>query len=263
LLGEAAVVTGATSGLGRTIGVMLAAEGAAVAVVGRDRARGQAVVDEIASAGGHAIFVRADLGTEAGCADAVAEAGVALGSITVLVNSAYNSDAIRYDAPVASLDAEVWTAMVAGGLSSVVFMCKHAIPFMRRAGRGSIVNISARCAERGTPGMASHAMTKGAINALTRSIAVDYAAEGIRANAVMPGHVLHEARDARVSPERRAALEAMHLTRLATAEDIAHGVVYLASRESEIVTGTILPLDGGSTAARASTLGGADPRRVD
>lgn len=261
LVGEVAVVTGATSGLGRTICIHLASESAAVAVVGRNRERGQAVVNDIEEAGGVACFVQADLNTEAGCAAAIADAAYALGPPTVLVNCAYNSDAIAGDAAVGELGADTWEAMLSGGLSSAVYLCKHVIRPMTEAGHGSIVNISARCAERGTPAMAAHAMTKGAINALTRSIAVDYAHVGIRANAIAPGHILHEDRDRSMTPERLAELEAMHLTRLSTATDIAYGVTYLAGRESETLTGIILALDGGSTSARAATLGGRDPRQ--
>jgi NAD(P)-dependent dehydrogenase (short-subunit alcohol dehydrogenase family) len=126
---------------------------------------------------------------------------------------------------------------------------------MRAAGRGSIVNVSSRAADRGTPGRAAYAASKGALNALTRSIAVDYAAAGVRCNAISPGYVLNDVRDADISDADRSRREAMHLTRLATADDIAWAAVWLASRESEVVTGIVLPVDGGSTSARAAVLG--------
>jgi NAD(P)-dependent dehydrogenase (short-subunit alcohol dehydrogenase family) len=126
---------------------------------------------------------------------------------------------------------------------------------MRRAGHGSIVNISSRQAERASPGLAAYCAAKGGLNALTRSIAVDYAADGIRCNTISPGYVVNDRRDADMTAERRARYEGMHLTRLGTAADVAHAVVYLAGRESEFVTGVNLQLDGGSSIARALTLG--------
>jgi NAD(P)-dependent dehydrogenase (short-subunit alcohol dehydrogenase family) len=126
---------------------------------------------------------------------------------------------------------------------------------MRRAGHGSIVNVSSRQAERASPGFTPYVASKGGLNALTRAIAVDYGREGIRCNALSVGYVVNERRDADMSPERRARLEGMHLTRLGRAEDVAWAVVWLASRESEFVTGALIPVDGGGTIARGLVLG--------
>jgi NAD(P)-dependent dehydrogenase (short-subunit alcohol dehydrogenase family) len=136
-----------------------------------------------------------------------------------------------------------------------MWLCRAAIAPMRAAGHGSIVNISSRQAERASRGFAAYIAAKGGLNALTRSIAVDYAAEGIRCNTISPGYVLNDRRDADITPERRARYEAMHLTRLGEATDIAHAAVWLASPESGFVTGTNLQLDGGSSIARGATLG--------
>jgi NAD(P)-dependent dehydrogenase (short-subunit alcohol dehydrogenase family) len=126
---------------------------------------------------------------------------------------------------------------------------------MVAAGHGSIVNVSSRQAERASPGLAAYVASKGGLNALTRAIAVDHGREGIRANALSVGYVLNERRDADLSAARRAELEAMHLTRLGRPEDVAYAVVYLASPESEFVTGALLPVDGGGTIARGRVLG--------
>ncbi len=260
LTGEVALVTGSTRGLGREVARVFAAEGASVVVTGRNVGRGEEVAADLGELGAEAAFIAADLSVEEDCERLVGAAVERFGRLSILVNNAYGSDAIAADRPVAELTTPAWEAILRVNLTAVIWMCRFAIREMRASGGGSIVNISARAAERGTPGMAAHAATKGAINALTRSIAVDYARDNVRANAVAPGHVLHETRDAALTSDRRAVLEGMHLTRLATATDVARGVLYLASREAEVVTGTILALDGGSTAARAWTLGGPDPR---
>jgi NAD(P)-dependent dehydrogenase (short-subunit alcohol dehydrogenase family) len=253
LAGEKAVVTGSTSGLGRAIAVELAREGAGVVVTGRDQARGDAVVAEIAAAGGVAHFVAADLGDEQATTQLVAAAAELLNGLTVLVNNAAGGDAP--DGPVGDLTTAAWEAIVRVDLTAPMWCARAAIPHLRRAGHGSIINVSSRQAERASRSLAAYVAAKSGLNGLTRAIAVDYAADGIRCNTVSPGYVLNDRRDADITPERRARYEGMHLTRLGVATDVAYAVVYLASRESEFVTGVNLQLDGGSSIARGLTLG--------
>ncbi|MEX2626074.1 MAG: SDR family NAD(P)-dependent oxidoreductase [Ilumatobacteraceae bacterium] len=260
LTGEVAIVSGGTRGLGREIARVLASRGAAVAVIGRDPDRGRSAATALDPTGRHVVFVASDLTTPAGCDDAVEQVATRFGGVSILVNNAYASDAIHEDAPAGEIGDAAWDRIVLGNLSSVLWLTRATLPWMVTARHGAIVNVSARAGVVGTPGMVAHSATKGAVNALTRSVAVDYAAAGVRCNAVVPGHVLHEERDAALSDERRATLEAMHLTRLATATDVAHAVAYLAGPEAEVLTGVLLPVDGGSTAARAASLGGPDPR---
>jgi NAD(P)-dependent dehydrogenase (short-subunit alcohol dehydrogenase family) len=253
LAGEKALVTGSTSGLGRAIAVELAREGAAVVVTGRDQERGDAVVAEIADAGGSAAFVPAELGDEAATAQLVETAAARMNGMTVLVNNAAGGGAA--DGPVGDLSTEAWDAILRVDLTAPMWCARAAIPHMKHAGHGSIVNVSSRQAERASRGFAAYIAAKSGMNGLTRAIAVDYADDGIRCNTVSPGYVLNERRDADITPERRERYEGMHLTRLGVATDIAYAVVYLASRESEFVTGTNLQLDGGSSIARGLTLG--------
>ena len=140
-------------------------------------------------------------------------------------------------------------------LVAPALLCRVAIPVMRESGHGSIVNVTSRVVQRANRRRAAYTASKGGLDALTRAISVDIAGDGIRCNAVQCGYILHERRDARLSPERRAELEAMQLTRLATPVDVAHAVVFLASRESEVITGVTLQVDGGSTSVRARTVG--------
>ena len=242
LAGEVAIVTGSTSGLGREIARVMGAEGASVVVTGRDEARGEATVALVEDAGGRAVFEAADL-TDDGAAGALVDVAVdTFGALTVVVNNAVG---LAADGPVADLDAAALRRILDVNVVAAASLCRAAIPRMLDAGHGSIVNVSSRAAARGTPGLTAYSASKAALESLARSISMDYGRRGVRCNNVQPGYVLHEVRDADLSPGRRADLEGRHLTRLTTAEDVAWAVVYLACRESEVVTGVTLPVDGG------------------
>jgi len=255
LEGEIALVTGSTAGIGKAVAAAFATEGARVIVTGRDAERGAAIVDEITRGRGEAIFVAADLADDGACGELV-DAGVEhFGALTVLVNNAEASTVDDADGPVTEVTDTGWEQTVRVNLTAPMQLARAAIPRMIDAGHGSIINISSRAAERASRGLAAYIASKGGLNALTRSIAVDYAEHNIRCNTISPGYVINERRDADLSDERRARLEGMHLTRLGQASDVAHAAVYLASGESEFVTGVNLPLDGGGSAARGLTLG--------
>lgn len=249
--GEIALITGSTSGLGRVIAGVAAAEGALVAITGRDHERGEAAAE---AAGPRARFFAADLGDEQQCTALVDAVVAHFGGLTVLVNNAV----LNWrggNAAVTDVATEAWEAALRLNLTAVMWLCRAAIPAMRVAGHGAIVNVSSRAAERASPALAPYIASKGGLNALTRSIAVDYASDGIRCNTVSPGYVLHETRDRDLTDERRARLEGQHLTRLARPDDVARAVVFLASRDAEVITGVNLPVDGGSSIARANALG--------
>ena len=251
--GERALVTGSTAGIGRAIATRFAAEGAHVCITGRDRERGEAVVASVSAGGGRAVFVPAELRDEAACEALVAAAVDALGGLTVLVNNAAGGEG--GDGGAGDITTEAWNAILTVNLTAPMWLTRSAIPSMLAAGRGSIVNISSRQAERASRGLAAYIASKGGLNALTRSIAVDYADRGIRCNTISPGYVLNDRRDAEIDPARRARYEGMHLTRLGVADDVAYAAVYLASTESGFVTGVNLQVDGGGSIARGLTLG--------
>ena len=248
--GEVALVTGSTSGIGAEIARLFAAEGARVVVTGRNAERGAQVVD---SADGDAAFIPADLADRTAAASLVAATVERFGTLTVLVNNAVEVGA--GDGPVTDVEDGDWHRILGTNVVAPAQLCRHAIPVMAEAGHGSIVNISSRAGQRGTPNYVAYSASKGGLDALTRAIAATHAAQGIRCNTVSPGYILNERRDAELTDERRQQLEAMHLTRLGVARDVAYAALYLAGKESEFVTGILLPVDGGSSTARARTLG--------
>jgi NAD(P)-dependent dehydrogenase (short-subunit alcohol dehydrogenase family) len=252
---EIAIVTGSTSGLGREIARVFAAEGARVVVTGRSAERGEAVAAKIQSEGGEVAFIPCDLSREADCQALIQRTADRFGGLTVLVNNAVSPAAIARDGTVATTDVSVWREMFEVNLLSVAILCREAIPHMIGAGHGSIVNVSSRAAERGTPNLAAYTAMKGGLNALALSISIDHARQGIRCNTVQPGYVLNDERDAGSSPERMERYQGMHLTRMTTANDVALAALFLASRESEVITGITVQVDSGSTSARGLTLG--------
>ncbi|HEX7097120.1 MAG TPA: SDR family oxidoreductase [Acidimicrobiales bacterium] len=251
--GEVAIVTGSTAGLGVTIARLFASEGARVVVTGRNAERGEAVAASIRHEGGDAAFLQADLTDESQARGLVRATVERLGSPTVLVNNAVSPELIARDGALLDVEAEVWEAMYRVNVLGAVWLMQEAVAEMRRNGRGAIVNVSSRTAERASPRLAAYTASKGAMNALTRSITLDYAREGIRCNTVQPGYILHEERDADLDPQRRRYIEDMCLTRPPTALDVAYAVLFLASREAECISGVTLQVDAGSSAARART----------
>jgi NAD(P)-dependent dehydrogenase (short-subunit alcohol dehydrogenase family) len=259
LEGEIAIVTGSSGmGSGTEIARVFAAEGARVTVTGRDVDNGARVVTEIAAEGGQAVFVAADLANESDCAALVDQTVDQWGGLTVLVHSAVATEGGRHvselgDAPIATVSDEIWNRNLQINLTSFLWLCRSALPVMQRAGRGAVVNIGSRAAERGTPDRASYTASKGAVHALIRSIAVDYAPDGIRANTVAPGFIEGKSRETYTDDVREWAAR-MHLTRTPTTTDVAYAAAFLASPVSGAITGHTMLVDGGSSMARAASL---------
>jgi NAD(P)-dependent dehydrogenase (short-subunit alcohol dehydrogenase family) len=251
--GHVAVVTGSTRGIGRATAVRFAAEGAKVVVTGRTDDAGHEVEREIRDAGGVATFVHTDLATESDVIGMVATAVDRYGKLTTLVNNAAPTELMgpgRLDRRVTELENDAWDSIMVVALKAVVWACKYAIPEMAKAGGGAIVNISSAASILGTPGLDTYTAAKGALNTLTRSMAVEYASDNIRSNCIVSGMVLTSEGAFKMmeDPVIGGATKAMHLTRLGLPEDIANAALFLASDEAAFITGAVIPVDGGVTA---------------
>jgi NAD(P)-dependent dehydrogenase (short-subunit alcohol dehydrogenase family) len=243
-------MTGAASGIGREAALLFAAEGAAVLIADRDAAAGDGVAGEIAARGGRARAVACDVARSADVERAVAEAEQAFGALHVVFNNA----GIFPDADGSPVDTDeaVWDQVMAVNLKGVFLGCKHGIPALLRAGGGSIVNTASFVAVIGAAtSQIAYTASKGGVLAMTREIAVEYARQGIRANALCPGPVNTPLLEELLAdPEARARrLVHVPMGRLAEASEIARAALYLASDESSYVSGSTFLVDGAITAA--------------
>lgn len=250
LANKIALITGGGSGIGRAIALLFAAEGARIAVAGRRADPLSEVAAEIYNTGGECLAVSCDVTDSHSVARALENTLARYGRLDVVVNSA--GAVIAANAEGTS-DAE-WQRLIGVNLTGTFFVCRAAIPHLRRTGGGSIINIGSVYGLVGNEQRAAYAAAKGGVTTLTRALAVDHGRDKIRVNCICPALVETElARiimDAAPDPAaaRASRLTKIPLGRFGTAEDVAHLALYLASDESSWMTGAALPLDGGYTA---------------
>jgi NAD(P)-dependent dehydrogenase (short-subunit alcohol dehydrogenase family) len=245
--GKVAIVTGAGTGIGRGIALAFAREGAAVVVANRNEENGRETVRLIEQAGGRALFHRTDVSVEAACAATVRAAVEAFGALHVVVNNA----GIFPRATLEETTEELWDHIFATNLKGPFFLCKHAVPELRRAGGGSIVNIGSTNQYTGVPHLFAYSSAKGGLLTMTRNLARALTPDRIRVNIINPGWVISEgevvvqAQDGRGPAELAEASRQQPLGRHQLPEDAAMAAVFLASDESSQVTGTELNCDAG------------------
>ena len=247
---KVALVTGASSGIGRETALLFAREGASVVVVDVDDRGGQETVSAIEHQQGKGEYVHADVSRASDCEHMVAAAEKRFGKLNVLFNNAGIMHSSDDDA--VSTDEKIWDLTMNVNAKGVFFGCKYGIPALRRADGGSIINTASFVAVLGaaTPQIA-YTASKGAVLALTRELAVVHARENIRVNALCPGPLRTELLMKFLDTEAKRQRRLVHIPmgRFGEAAEIAKAVLYLASDDSSYVTGTNLMVDGGITAA--------------
>ena len=249
---KTALVTGGALGIGRGTCLLLAREGARVAITDVRDPEGQALAAEITRAGGTAHYWHLDVARENEVRSVMAAAAAVLGPVTVLVNNAGIAGANK---PTHELTEAEWDAVQAVNTKGVFFCTKHVIPGMQRAGGGSIINLSSIYGLVGAPDLPPYHASKGAVRLMTKTDALLYAKDRIRVNSVHPGYIWTPMVE-RVGQAAGGDLEifrqqtgALHpLGHMGEPDDIAYDILYLASDESKFVTGSELVIDGGYTA---------------
>lgn len=239
-----ALITGATSGIGRATAVKLSQLGIHVLLVGRNRERGNKAVEAIRAAGGEADFISSDLRDAEG-ARQVARRAIELGNghVDILINNA----GIYPFGPTHEMSEEQFDQVFSLNVKVPYFLVAELAPLMAQRGKGAIVNLSTMVADYGAPGMSLYGSSKAAINLLTKTWAAEYGPKGVRVNAVSPGPTRTEGTDAMGESLDQLASQAP-AGRPATADEIAEAIVFLATDRASFIYGAILAVDGGRTA---------------
>ena len=237
-----ALVTGATSGIGREIAKELALCGCKIAVVGRNEERAQSVVEEICSKGGIAEYFLEDISASSGCEAVIERVVKKFGGIDILVNCA----GILTSSKIWEITEDEWEKMLNSNLTSTFFMIQKCLPFLRKADNPRIVNVSSNAGRMGGyENSQSYTASKGGIIAITMGIARQLAPEGITVNVVCPGTTKTEMSKEYDGEKMTRLLSRIPIGRLGKPEDTAAAVCYFASKESGFVTGAILDINGG------------------
>ena len=250
---KVAIVTGGACGIGAACARTLAREGAKVAVTDVDDAAGERVVADIRGAGGHAVYLHQDVTDESRWPQVIAEVEKGFGRLDIMVANA----GIAIRVPIVDMALADWRRQQAVNLEGVFLSVKHAVPAMRRAGGGSIIVMSSLAGLRGAAGLGGYCATKGGVRLFAKAAAIEHAEDNIRVNSVHPGiidtDIWRKMTAGAVATERRNAPTDVHalsravvpLSRVGEAQDIADGVLFLASAASGYMTGAELVIDGG------------------
>ena len=247
LAGRVAVVTGAGQGIGRAFAHHLAGEGAVAVIAERGEAAAARVAAEIEAAGGRAFGIVTDVGSRASVEAMAAEVARRFGRLDILVNNAsiFSTITLR---PFEEIPDEEWDAVLHVNVTGVFYATRAAVPMMKAAGWGRVVNIASAAVNVGRVGYLHYTTSKSALIGMTRSLARELGKHGITVNAVMPGATETEVARGTVTPERKAQLLATRsIPRVQTPDDLLGVVRFLASEESAFIPGQSIVVDGGGT----------------
>lgn len=252
LKGKVAVVTGGAAGIGAATATRMAEEGAAVAVLDCQDQEGEALAGRLTDRGLQAGYWHCDVSVEQEVKQVLDKVSETFGSLTVLVN---NAGIAGPNKPTHELTEEEWDVVQNVNVKGVFFCTKHAIPHMKKAGVGSIINLSSIYGLISAPDIPPYHASKGAVRLMSKTDALLYATENIRCNSIHPGFIWTPLVEAHLKTtgldpeEARKATDELHpVGHMGEPDDIAWGAVYLASDESKFVTGSELVIDGGYTA---------------
>ncbi len=246
---KVAVVTGAALGIGKATAILMAREGAAIAVTDVLDEEGKQVVDQISEEGGNASYWHLDVTNEQEVSTVMKQVYEKYGRLNVLVNNAGIAGA---NAPTDQISEEEWDKVMAVNVKGVFFCTKHIIPYMRKSGPSSIINLSSIYGIVGAPDVPPYHASKGAVREISKTDAMIYASEQIRVNSVHPGYIWTPMVEDFLKgqggdlEEGKKAVDALHpIGHMGEPDDIAYGILYLASDESKFMTGEELVIDGG------------------
>ncbi|HEX4188631.1 MAG TPA: SDR family NAD(P)-dependent oxidoreductase [Solirubrobacteraceae bacterium] len=249
LTNRVALVTGASRGIGAATARALARKGAAVALAARDADRLDALVAEITEAGGRALSVPVDVGDADAVEGMVARTVDAFGRLDIAFNNAAGGG--HPPTPLPDVGVHEFDSAFAINLRGTFLCLKHEIPAMLSSGGGSIVNMTSTAGLEGVGGLAAYVSTKHGIVGLTKVAALEYAARGIRVNAVAPGPILTEQLERAGASAQQGAAQAMPMKRVGRPEEVAAAVAWLCSDGASFITGATIPIDGGKLAGMA------------
>ncbi len=261
LTGRVAIVTGASRGIGAAIARALSAAGARVVLAARDASALHALAEELTSAGGSALAVPTDVTEPDQVRELVRQTLDAYSRLDAAVNNAAGGG--HRPTPLAEVAVDDYDSALAVSLRGVFLAMKYEIPAMLDSGGGSIVNMSSTAGLNPVGGLAGYVSAKAGLIGLTRTAALDYAARGIRVNALAPGPILTEQLERAGEEAQARAAGALPIQRLGRPEEVAAAAVWLCSDASSFVTGSTLPIDGGMLAGMAPFSKTAPPARAD
>jgi 3-oxoacyl-[acyl-carrier protein] reductase len=241
LTDKVAIITGASRGIGRSIAVALAGQGAKVVASARNAEALEGLVAEIKAQGGEAIAVVADVAVEVDANNLVDQAVAAFGRVDILVNNA----GITRDGLLLRMKNEDWNAVLDTNLKGAFLCIRAAAKYMSKQRSGRIINISSVVGEMGNAGQANYCASKAGLLGLTKSVARELARRNVTVNAITPGFIVTDMTDNMTDKAREALTEQIPLGRLGEADDVSNAVLFLASDQSSYVTGQVLGVNGG------------------